>query len=133
MAVAAHNPEASTPLRILLVEDDVDANRFYQLSLQTEGFDVRVAFSGPEALEILQESEFDLILLDIMMTGLDGIETCRNLRETLGLRDIPVCMITASMDVEKVVSAFEAGANGYIVKPFDIDELLAKISELTAA
>jgi len=118
---------------ILLVEDDADANRFYRLSLEAEGFRVDSADSGPAALEALQQNAYDLVLLDIMMEGLDGIETCRKLREELGLTALPVCMITASMDVEKVVSAFDAGANGYIVKPFDIDELLNKINELVAA
>lgn len=118
-------------MKILLVEDEEDANRYYRLALKAEGYDVTGVFSGAEALEALERDRFDLMLLDIMMSGLDGIETCRRVREKLPADHLPICMITASMDVEKVVAAFQTGANGYIVKPFDIDELLSKIHELT--
>ncbi len=124
---------ASKNLKILVVEDEQDANRYYVLSLKAEGFDATGVHNGVDALEQLKSGDFELVLLDIMMTGIDGIETCSRIRNELNLADLPICMITASMDVEKVVSAFEAGANGYIVKPFDIDELLSKIEELTAA
>lgn len=117
--------------KILLVEDDRDANTFYQVVLRNEGFEVVGVHSGRPALEQLAGEAFDLVLLDIMLPDIDGIETCRSIREDLGLSDLPICMITASMDVEKVVAAFKVGANGYIVKPFDIDELLAKIQELS--
>jgi len=117
--------------KILLVEDEEDANRYYRLSLQAEGFDVVGVFNGADAIAEIGKSDFDIVLLDIMMSGMDGIETCSKIRESFDGKTLPICMITASMDVEKVVSAFEAGADGYIVKPFDIDELLAKLSELT--
>lgn len=120
-------------LRILLVEDEADANRYFQLALREEGFEVEGVESGAESLDRLTEDGYGLVLLDIMMVGMDGIETCRRIRQDLGLTDLPICMITASMDVEKVVSAFQAGADGYIVKPFDIDELLSKIRELARA
>ena len=118
-------------MKILLVEDEVDANRYYQLSLQAEGFEIVSVLNGQDALDQLDQHQFDMILLDIMMSGIDGIETCRKIREKPDSVETPVCMITASMDAEKVVSAFEAGANGYIVKPFDIEELLGKIAEFT--
>lgn len=118
-------------MKILLVEDEIDANRYYQLSLRAEGFDVVGVHNGQEALVAIDNDQFDMVLLDIMMSGIDGIETCRQIRQRKKGGKLPICMITASMDVEKVVSAFQAGANGYIVKPFDIEELLAKISELS--
>ena len=118
-------------MRILLVEDEADANRYYSLALKAEGMAVDGVFNGADALAALDGAEYDLVLLDIMMSGIDGIETCRRIRQVLQLAELPICMITASMDVEKVVSAFQVGANGYIVKPFDIDELLSKINELT--
>ena len=130
--MTAGHPEASDTLRVLLVEDDVDANQFYRLSLQAEGLTVRSAFSGPEALEALVDDPYDVIVLDIMMTPIDGVETCRRIRQELAQKDVPICMITASMEIEYVLKAFEAGANGYIVKPFDTPELLAKINEITA-
>lgn len=120
-------------LQVLLVEDEADANRYYCLALEAEGVDVTGVHSGGEAVEVCRDGSYDIVLLDIMMSGMDGIETCRHIREELGLTGLPICMITASMDVEKVVSAFEVGADGYIVKPFDIDELLSKIDELTEA
>ena len=118
-------------MKILLVEDEEDANRYFRLALKAEGYDVTGVLSGQDALHALTEGSFDLMLLDSRMSGLDGIETGRKVRETLPADKLPICMITASMDVEKVVAAFQVGANGYIVKPFDIDELLSKIHELT--
>ncbi len=123
-----------TAKNILIVEDEVDPNTLYQMSLQAEGFSTVGVFSGEEALEALGREPFDLVLLDIMMKGgIDGIETCRRIRENPAWAQLPVCMITASVDIEKVVSSFKAGANGYIVKPFDMQELFNKIAELTGA
>jgi DNA-binding response OmpR family regulator len=117
--------------RILIVEDEIEANRYFQTALSAEGYAAVGVTSGREGLEQLAQGEFDLVLLDIMMTEMDGIETCRRIRQNPAWQDLPICMITASVDVEKVVTSFKAGANGYIVKPFDLDELLAKIIELT--
>lgn len=118
--------------RILIIEDQPEANRYFETALQAEGFQATGALSGREGLAKLSEGTFDIVLLDIMMHDLDGIETCRLIRQNPKWQNLPVCMITASVDVEKVVTSFKAGANGYIVKPFDLDELLAKISELTS-
>lgn len=120
------------PKRILIIEDEPEANRYFETALQAEGYVAVGVLSGREGLAKLEEEPFDLVLLDIMMQDLDGIETCRRIRQTPRWQGLPICMITASVDVEKVVTSFKAGANGYIVKPFDLDELLSKISELTA-
>ena len=117
--------------RILIIEDEPEANRYFQTALAAEGYEAVGVLSGREGLEKLAETSFDLVLLDIMMQDIDGIETCRRIRQNPALQELPICMITASVDVEKVVTSFKAGANGYIVKPFDLDELLAKITELT--
>lgn len=116
---------------ILVIEDEPEANRFLETALKAEGFDVVGVLSGSEGLQKLAERPFDLVLLDIMMQGMDGIETCRQIRANPRWAKLPICMITASVDVEKVVVSFKAGANGYIVKPFELDELLAKVHELT--
>lgn len=118
--------------RILIIEDEPEANRYFVTAMQAEGYAAHGVLSGKEGLEALAAAPYDLVLLDIMMQDLDGIETCRRIRQNPSLQHVPICMITASVDVEKVVTSFKAGANGYIVKPFDLDELLSKIQELTA-
>ncbi len=122
---------ADASKHILIIEDEVDANLFMETALQAEGYATKGVFSGHEGLAQLDRQDFDLILLDIMMQELDGIETCRRIRAHERGATLPICMITASVDVEKVVASFQAGANGYIVKPFELDELLNKIRELT--
>lgn len=117
--------------RILIIEDEFEANRYFQTALSAEGYDAVGVTSGRDGLQALADAQFDLVLLDIMMQEMDGIETCRRIRQNPAWQSLPICMITASVDVEKVVTSFKAGANGYIVKPFDLDELLAKINELT--
>lgn len=118
--------------RILIIEDEQEPNRLFVTALQAEGYEAHGVFSGKEGLKALESAPYDLVLLDIMMEELDGIETCRRIRQNAKLQSVPICMVTASVDVEKVVLSFKAGANGYIVKPFDLDELLAKVQELTA-
>jgi DNA-binding response OmpR family regulator len=132
MASKFQDLAVSEPKRILIIEDEPSANRYFETALQAEGYETVGVLSGREGLEQLGRQKFDLVLLDIMMQDLDGIETCRLIRQSPQGEKLPVCMITASVDVEKVVTSFKAGANGYIVKPFDLDELLAKILELTA-
>lgn len=119
---------------ILIIEDEADTNLFLETALKGEGYRAQGVLSGREGLERLQQDDsVDLVLLDIMMHDIDGIETCRQIREQRDAATLPVCMITASVDIEKVVESFKAGANGYIVKPFELDELLNKVRELTAA
>ena len=120
-----------TQKTILIIEDETEANRYFVTALRAEGFNAVGVLSGREGLEKLGQIHVDMVLLDIMMQGIDGIETCKMIRQNPKWQSLPICMITASVDVEKVVTSFKAGANGYIVKPFDLDELLAKISELT--
>ncbi len=114
-------------MKILVVEDDLESNKFFQAALSSEGHEVTACESGVEALD-LEDTEFDVALIDIMMKDIDGIETCKRLKEKNP--KMPVCMVTASMDTEHVLKSFRFGANGYIVKPFDLDELFVKIDEL---
>lgn len=120
-----------TQKTILIIEDETEANHYFVTALRAEGFNAVGVLSGREGLDKLAQIHVDMVLLDIMMQGIDGIETCKMIRQNPKWQSLPICMITASVDVEKVVTSFKAGANGYIVKPFDLDELLAKISELT--
>lgn len=119
-----------SPKRILFVEDEVDLNRYFKLALEAEGFTVKGVFQGRDALDVLSRENFDLVLLDIILPDQDGIEILKEIRQRLQLHQLPICMITGSLEVERVYKAFQHGANGYIVKPFDLDELLLKIQEL---
>ena len=105
-------------MKVLVVEDEPRSRAFYLEALESEGYEVDGAQDGETALKLLAAGGYEFVLLDILMDGVDGIETCRRIRSELGLINLPICMITASMEMEKVVASFEYGANGYIVKPF---------------
>jgi DNA-binding NtrC family response regulator len=112
----------------ILVVDDTPANIGFLLeTLSKEGYRVRVATDGESALEQAQYSPPCLVLLDVMMPGLDGFETCRRLRQQPRLAPIPVIFMTALSDAQDKVRAFEAGANDYITKPFQYAEVLARV------
>src|SRR5689334_6899684 len=112
----------------ILVVDDTPANIGFLLeTLSKAGYRVRVATDGEGALEQAQYSPPCLILLDVMMPGIDGFETCRRLRRIPKLAQIPVIFMTALSDAQDKVRAFEAGANDYIPKPFQYEEVLARV------
>lgn len=110
--------------RILIVEDEEKIARFVELELMHEGNEVEKAFDGREGLEKALSGNFDLILLDVMLPGLNGLEVLRRLRLE---KDTPVIMLTARDAVMDKVSGLDAGADDYITKPFAIEELLARI------
>jgi diguanylate cyclase (GGDEF)-like protein len=112
---------------VLVVDDDVDIARFIEVNLKLEGFDVIVAHDGLEALDAIARQMPDLALLDVMMPRLDGVELCRRLRSEPLTASLPVIMLTAkSLSVDKVVG-LTAGADDYIIKPFDTLELVARV------
>lgn len=110
--------------RILIIEDEEKIARFVELELKHEGNEVEKAFDGREGLEKALSGCFDLILLDVMLPGLNGLEVLRRLRME---KDTPVIMLTARDAVMDKVSGLDAGADDYITKPFAIEELLARI------
>lgn len=110
--------------RILLVEDEEKLARMVELELQYEGYEVEKAADGRTGLERAMAGGFQLILLDIMLPGLSGMEVLRRLRRT---SQVPVILLTARDSVMDKVSGLDAGANDYITKPFAIEELLARI------
>jgi CheY-like chemotaxis protein len=113
--------------RILVVDDDRDIARFVELNLTLEGFEVEVAHDGAAAIERATALLPDLILLDVMMPVVDGVEVVRRLRAQSSTASIPVVMLTAkSLSADKVVG-LTAGADDYIVKPFDTLELVARV------
>ena len=110
--------------RILIVEDEKKIARFLELELKHEGYDVLTAFDGRSGLETAQSEDPDLLILDLMLPELSGIEVCRRLRHT---SDIPISMLTAKDDVSDKVMGLDMGADDYMTKPFAIEELLARI------
>lgn len=112
----------------LLVVDDVEANRdMLSRRLQRKGYEVALADSGEAALELIATTEITLVLLDIMMPGIGGIETLKRIRQTYSQEELPVIMATAKDASENVVEALELGANDYITKPIDLPIALARI------
>ena len=111
--------------KILLVDDNP---KFLEDVLPFYGYEVKCAHNGVECLEILNSDElFDLVLLDIMMPKMDGWETLKNIRQTPICKDIPVIMLTAVNEDQKMVTGLKIGADDYIVKPFVLPNLLARI------
>ncbi len=110
---------------ILIIEDEVNLARFIELELNCEGYKVSIAGDGLTGLTKVRETQPDLILLDWMLPGIEGVEICRRLRET-GER-VPIIFLTAKDDVRDRVLGLDAGANDYVLKPFSIEELLARI------
>ena len=109
---------------ILIVEDEKKIARFLELELKHEGYDVLTAFDGRTGLETALDKDPDLLILDLMLPELSGIEVCRRLRHT---SDLPIIMLTAKDDVSDKVMGLDMGADDYVTKPFAIEELLARI------
>ena len=110
--------------RILIVEDEQKIARFLELELTHEGYEVKTAFDGRSGLEAAEAWQPDLMILDLMLPELSGIEVCRRLRRT---SDLPIIMLTAKDDVSDKVMGLDMGADDYMTKPFAIEELLARI------
>src|SRR5580692_8728906 len=113
-----------TSSRILVVDDEPQLRRALRATLSALGFLVADAASGEIALEMVRAEKFDLILLDINMPGLSGLETCRAMRAR---SDVGILMLTVRDRTEDKIEALDAGADGYVTKPFDVNELLARI------
>src|SRR4051812_24599407 len=113
--------------RVLVVEDDEEIAQVLQRSLRLEGYEVRLAHDGPAALDQASAFNPDLVVLDLGLPGMDGIDVARQLR---GDGDVPILMLTARDGVESRVEGLDAGADDYLVKPFDRQELLARLRAL---
>lgn len=110
--------------RILVIEDDQSIAEIVGILLRAEGFEVSYCADGNQALNAFQVVNPDLVLLDLMLPGRDGVEICRAIRDTSG---VPIVMLTARSDTSDVVTGLEAGADDYIVKPIKNEELIARI------
>ncbi len=115
-------------MTILVVEDEVKITRFIKKGLEMDHYTVETAYDGEEALEKIEINDYDLIILDIMLPKVDGIEVCRRVREKK--IEAPIIMLTARDTVDDRVKGLDAGADDYLVKPFAFGELLARIRAL---
>ncbi len=117
-----------SPKRILLAEDEKHIAEGIMLNLKAEGFDILLAEDGLSAMKLYKSHSFDLIILDIMLPGMDGLEICRKIRADLGTE--PVLFLTARNSLEDKKLGLAIGADDYITKPFDIEELILRIRSI---
>lgn len=110
--------------KVLIIDDDKNSVRFLELELEHEGYSVEKEYDGPEGLRRATEEPFNLILLDVMLPGMDGMEILQKLRR---VSDTPVIMLTAKDAVSDKVMGLDGGADDYLTKPFAIEELLARM------
>ena len=113
--------------KILLVDDEVDLVKTIKFSLELEGYKVLVSYNGEDALNQARKEIPDLILLDIMLPKLDGYKVCRLLKFDEQYKHIPILMMTAKTQEKDKLMGKETGANEYITKPFDMEELMEKV------
>ena len=113
--------------RILIADDEKDIRSVLRTRLEFEGYTVLEAVDGLEAVRMAQEEAPDLIVLDVMMPHLDGVEVCNRLRASFTTRHIPVIMVTARAGKDDKISGLEKGANDYVTKPFEMGELLQRV------
>jgi DNA-binding response OmpR family regulator len=116
--------ESSAGPRVLVVDDEESILEFLELGLRYEGFQVELAIDGLAALAVLNRRRPDLVILDLNLPGLDGLEVCRRIRQR---SDVPIIMLTARGEVDERVEGLEAGADDYLPKPFKFKELLARV------
>ncbi len=117
-------------IRILVVEDDPAIVELITYNLEADGFDVIVAETGEEAQLLINEENFDLVLLDWMLPGVSGIELCRRLRQRQETMAVPIIMLTARGEEGDRVRGLATGADDYIVKPFSVAELIARVKAM---
>ncbi|UXR75359.1 MULTISPECIES: response regulator transcription factor [unclassified Staphylococcus] len=112
---------------VLIIEDEQNLARFIELELKHENYEVAIKNDGLSGLNTALQQDFDIILLDLMLPGIDGLEVCKRLRKQ---KDTPIIMITAKGEIYDKVLGLDYGADDYIVKPFEIEELLARMRAL---
>ncbi|WP_124039146.1 MtrAB system response regulator MtrA [Neoactinobaculum massilliense] len=110
--------------RILVVDDDPGISEMVAILLESEGYQATVAATGPSALTLFRAEHPDLVLLDVMLPGMSGVDVCKEIREE---SDVPIVMMSARTDSVDVIAGLEAGADDYVTKPFENDVLLARV------
>lgn len=124
------NQEKKPSMQVLVVDDEENIQELIRLGLRYEGFQVESASNGPDAISAAQRLNPDLIILDLMLPGMDGLEVCRRLRANPTTQDIPILMLTAKDEVHDRVTGLDTGADDYLTKPFDFEELVARVKAI---
>jgi two-component system alkaline phosphatase synthesis response regulator PhoP/two-component system response regulator RpaA len=118
------------PARILVIEDDPYVARTIERCLHGDQFSVTLAENGAEGLRLARQHRPDLIILDVIMPGMDGYTVCRTLRAQPDLQEVPVLFLTARIKPEDKIAGFKSGADDYLCKPFNLDELLLRVQAI---
>jgi DNA-binding response OmpR family regulator len=121
------NIDEKKPL-VLLIDDIIDNISFIEIILKKKGFDVAIASNGIEGLDFIKNTIPDLVLLDIMMPEMDGFEVCRQIKANPKTKDIPVIFLTSKNESDDIIKGFENGGHDYIIKPFNVAELVARVT-----
>ena len=116
--------------KILIIEDEKDIGELFQFNLENLGYGISLANNGELGLEIARKNEHDLILLDLMLPGIHGLDVCRIIKSDTHIKPIPVIMVTALGQEENIVKGLESGADDYITKPFSFKILYARIKSV---
>lgn len=116
--------------RVLIVDDDPEIMDWLYLDLQLSGYTVDYATDGHVGLQKAQQEKYDCIILDVMMPRIDGFQVCSQLRQNPAIKDVPILLLTAKGTLEDKIVGFNSGADDYLVKPFDIQELLVRLRAL---
>jgi len=122
--------ESSAEGRILVVEDDISLRTILKMQLERAGYTVRAAEDGERALQAVAEEVPDLVLLDVMMPGMNGYEVCEALKSDVSTANIPVIMLTARSEQEDRIRGLSGGANDYLTKPYEVEELLVRVRNI---
>ena len=117
-------------MRILIVDDDTDLTELLRLVFESKGFGVTIAYNGEQTLEILEEELPEVVLLDLMMPGIGGLDVCRQIRSNPRTSNIPIIVLTAKADSESKRELKQAGAVDYLVKPVDTSDLIERMYEV---
>lgn len=115
-------------MKILLIEDEAAVISLIERGLKEKGLEVSVAMDGNTGLQMIRNHQFNIVILDIMLPGMNGIQICKEIR-SMGM-DVPVLMLTALGSTENIVTGLDSGADDYMVKPFKINELIARVNAL---
>jgi two-component system phosphate regulon response regulator PhoB len=115
---------------VLIVDDERDLAELIGFNLRQSGFDTRIALTGEDALRMARERKPELVLLDVMLPDMSGLEVCRQLKASPATRDVPIVMLTARGEEMDRVAGFEIGADDYVVKPFSVRELVLRLKAI---
>ncbi len=118
--------------RVVVADDDGDILELVRFKLEQTGMDVEAVGDGVQALDACGRERPDLVLLDVMMPGMSGLDVCRTLRDDLGMGSVPVILLTARAQESDIDQGFEAGADNYVVKPFSPRELSSRVRAVLA-